>query len=472
MIQYDIVLGVSQIIKKLTTDIVKTILLELFPVKSHHLMAFKTAKLLQSAGHRVIFGSMPKMKGIIQNNGFEYVHIPYAVIVPIEEHLRLKKDGIKLPSNDECLKIAHNNFDLLSKQINGLQPDIVLLDKHLPPDKLFYYKHLGIKVSFVCVMPDPSKATNIPPFSSGFIPRSNLLSKKYVAYLWALDNLKGKLNLLSVLLAYPVNEVGVFIKLFKELGLDPNELRKQRKNGEKQQLSIPRIILSASDLEFPRPQLEGVHHLGPLIDFPKEDYQSTDMRYEAVKSIISKSSASIIYCSLGMLADFCTRKKISLYRKIRKVALLSPDDIFILCTGDDLNNSDLLPLPPNMFVFRSLPQKDLLKYCTLMINHGGLNSITECVFSEVPVIAYPPSPQADHSCNAAKVVYHGIGLRGKIGQDSPLIILKKINKIRKNYDWYLGNIRQMKQKFEAKNNSTEVVNIIESIIDSHDSSKI
>jgi zeaxanthin glucosyltransferase len=102
-----------------------------------------------------------------------------------------------------------------------------------------------------------------------------------------------------------------------------------------------------------------------------------------------------------------------------------------------------------------------------MINHGGLNSITECVFNEIPVIAYPPSHQADHSCNSAKVVYHGLGLRGKIRRDSPRTILKKINQIKDNLEGYKNNIRQMKEKFERKNQSTEVVTIIESIINNH-----
>ncbi|HKJ43010.1 MAG TPA: nucleotide disphospho-sugar-binding domain-containing protein, partial [Sunxiuqinia sp.] len=185
-------------------------------------------------------------------------------------------------------------------------------------------------------------------------------------------------------------------------------------------------------------------------------------------NILKKEKTSVIYCSLGMLVDFCTKKKIKLYQKIRDVALLDKNSHYILGTGDDLDNSNLLPLPPNLFVFKSLPQKDLLKYCTIMINHGGLNSITECIFNEVPIIAYPPSHKADHSSNSAKVVYHGLGLRGKIGRDSPRAILRKINRIRNDYTWYQNNIRRMKKKFEQKNQSTDIVNIVESMITNYE----
>lgn len=451
----------------------KTILFELFPTRSHLLMAFKTAKLLHKAGYCVIFGSIPEMKEIIIQHGFEYQFIPYTVVISLQHHLSLKKkQAITLPSKMESLEYARKKLELFNKQVTEINPDLVLLDQYLMNEKMLFYQNLGIKVVFICPMPDPAKTVNVPPFSSSFVPKDTWMSIQYVALLWFLKRLKGKLSFVMTMFFYMrINELSIFKQLAKEQGFRSDLVWMAKNRKELYQRTTPRIILSATDLDFPRPALEGVYPVGPLIDFPEEDYQSTDMRYEAMKNIISRGDASIIYCSLGMLDDFCTRKKISLYRKVRKVALLSPDDFFILSTGDDLNNSDLLPLPPNMFVFKSLPQKDLLKYCTVMINHGGLNSLTECVFSEVPVIAYPPSHQADHSCNAAKVVYHGIGLRGKIGRDSPRDILKKIDKIRGNYDWYLGNIRQMKQKFEEKNNSTEVVNIIESIINRHDNSK-
>jgi zeaxanthin glucosyltransferase len=422
-------------------------------------MAFKAAQLLKNAGYRIIFGSMPAMEKLIHNHGFEYLYLPYCVVVPLEQHLLMQKEGIKMPDNKECLKTAHKNFDVLNKQITELKPDIVLLDKHLPPDKAFYYKRLGSQVVFICVMPDPSRFVNVPPFCSGFIPWNNFFSEKYIDYLWFKKKIKGKLKFFLNSLVYPNNDLRTLKELFDELNLDLNQIRETNKG-------IQRIILSATDFDFLRPQEEGVYHVGPLIDFPEEDYQSADTRYEAVKQKLNKTKISVIYCTLGTLADFCTPRKIQLYKKIREVALLSPNDVFVISIGDDLNNSDLLPQPRNMFVFKSLPQKDFLRYCTVMINHGGLNSITECIFSEVPVIAYPPSRQADHTCNAAKVVYHGIGLRGKIRWDSPNDILKKIEKIKENYDWYQENIRKMKTKFEEKNNSAQIVEIISQLLES------
>lgn len=446
----------------------KTILFELFPAQSHHLMAFKTAKLLKDAGHRVIFGSVPEMQEIIQRHGFEYHFIPLWVVPPFGQKLYMKMKGIPLPNKKERLDEVHKNVEAFNQQVKPIKPDIVLLDRHLIIINALFYKNLGIPVAFICAMPDPERAANVPPFSSGFIPQKTWFSEKYISSLWFSDYFKLKLRIFQSQLTYPgINDLFIYRKLAEEFGYNPNEILIPMDSSGYHAQTTPRIVLSATDLDFPRPEIKGVYKIGPLIDFPEDDNQSKDSRYEAMKRIIKKGESSVIYCSLGMLVGFCTKRKISLYRKIKKVALLSKDDFFILCTGDDLDNANLIPLPPNMFVFNSLPQKDLIKYCTIMINHGGLNSITECIFNEVPVLAYPPSQMADHSSNSARLVYHGLGLRGKIWRDSPKAVLKKINQIKANYDWYINNIRQMKQKFEKKNNSTEVVNIIESIIEKH-----
>jgi len=445
-----------------------TILFELFPAQSHHMMAFKMARLLKEAGHRVVFGSVPEMQELVQRNGFEFQFVLPWVVVPLSHTLLLKKKGVPFPDKKERMEEIRKNLEVFSQQVSRINPDLVLLDRHLMVSKTLFYKNLGIQVAFASPMPDPEEALNVPPFSSGFIPRDNWLSEKYVSYLWSANYLKRRLSIFLYQLTYPgIDDFSVYRKLAKEFGIDPKAIKIPNEASGLHLQTTPRIVLSATDLDFPRKQVEGVYPAGPLIDFPEDESKSTDARYEAMKSIITKGNPAIIYCSLGMLVDFCTDQKIRLYRKIKKVAILAPDDFFVICTGEDLDNSNLLPLPPNLFVFKSLPQKDLLKYCTLMINHGGLNSITECIFNVVPVIAYPPSHMADHSSNSARVVYHGLGLRGKVGRDSPKAILKKINQIKGNLDRYKNNIRQLKEKFEQKNNSTEVVNIIESIINDH-----
>lgn len=146
------------------------------------------------------------------------------------------------------------------------------------------------------------------------------------------------------------------------------------------------------------------------------------------------------------------------------VARQNPSDLFILSAGKGFNVSKIFPVPDNLYVFDYVPQVDLLQYCDIMITHGGINSITECVFYGVPTLNYPLSLEWDQPGCAARAVYHKVGLMGKLRKDSAKTISQKLNQIKTNYSFYKKNVLAMKGKFEAKNNSNEVVAIIEGIL--------
>jgi MGT family glycosyltransferase len=46
-------------------------------------------------------------------------------------------------------------------------------------------------------------------------------------------------------------------------------------------------------------------------------------------------------------------------------------------------------VPDNFIVQASVPQLDLLRRTTLFITHGGMNSVSEALFSDVPLLIVP-----------------------------------------------------------------------------------
>lgn len=170
---------------------------------------------------------------------------------------------------------------------------------------------------------------------------------------------------------------------------------------------------------------------------------------------------------MGTVSNYDIGRCTKFLVRIAQVARLNPGDLFIISTGKYFDVDRLLPMPNNLMVFESVPQVDLLQKCDIMITHGGMNSITECVFCEVPMLVYPLSRKWDQPGNSARVVFHELGLRGRIERDSAKVISHKLNNLKENYAFFKQNVLKMKEKFEEKNQSTEVVNIIESIINSH-----
>jgi zeaxanthin glucosyltransferase len=57
----------------------------------------------------------------------------------------------------------------------------------------------------------------------------------------------------------------------------------------------------------------------------------------------------------------------------------------------------------------------------MVINHGGMNTIYECIMAEKPMIVFPLSLKTDQNGNAARVVFHEIGVRGSHQEKHPKI---------------------------------------------------
>lgn len=84
----------------------------------------------------------------------------------------------------------------------------------------------------------------------------------------------------------------------------------------------------------------------------------------------------------------------------------------MLALGNTLRAEDLGVLPENVIAVQHPPQLDLLKRAKMMITHGGASSVKECLYFGVPMIVIPIA--YDMHGNAARVVYHGVGLRADL----------------------------------------------------------
>lgn len=66
--------------------------------------------------------------------------------------------------------------------------------------------------------------------------------------------------------------------------------------------------------------------------------------------------------------------------------------------------------PANLFLQKWLPQADILGHhkTKLFVTHGGLNSVEEALYHEVPLVILPGF--ADQHSNADRAVRQGYGL--------------------------------------------------------------
>ena len=104
-----------------------------------------------------------------------------------------------------------------------------------------------------------------------------------------------------------------------------------------------------------------------------------------------------------------------------------------------------LTVKGDVYIFNFVPQLQVLKGADLFITHGGLNSIREAINAEVPMLLYPVHPEFDPVGNAARIVYHQLGLRGNAVTDIDDEIDVKINELLSN-PLYKKNIQELKQR--------------------------
>ena len=168
------------------------------------------------------------------------------------------------------------------------------------------------------------------------------------------------------------------------------------------QLRMPLAELVAwpARLEFPaaasRP---GRHYVGPLIDL---DRKEPGFPWERV------DSRPLVYCALGTYQWRSAKAYARFFRTVFAVAATRPDLQWVVGLGD-VAPSEFATIPANVVVAPKAPQLALLRRAAIAISHGGANTVIECAYFGVPTIVFPLG--FDHYGYAARVVYHGLGLR-------------------------------------------------------------
>jgi zeaxanthin glucosyltransferase len=114
-------------------------------------------------------------------------------------------------------------------------------------------------------------------------------------------------------------------------------------------------------------------------------------------------SRPLIYASLGTLVNGMA----SIYQAILAAVGRMPETQVVLAKGNNIELSDLGPIPRNVTVVDKAPQLELLKRSVLSITHAGLNTALESLANGVPMVAIPIS--YDQPGVATRIAHHGAG---------------------------------------------------------------
>lgn len=202
-----------------------------------------------------------------------------------------------------------------------------------------------------------------------------------------------------------------FEKLGKEFGISFPEKPIELIMGVKNDLTI----VFTSKYYQPNAEVfdETYKFVGPSI-FDRRELE--DFKIE------NSENKKIVYISLGTIAN----TNIEFYKNCFKALGSREDLIVVMSVGKKINISDLGKIPTNFKMYNYVPQLEVLKKVDLFITHGGMNSSSEGLYNNVPLIVVPQF--GDQPVVAKRVEELGAGLP-LMGDISPLAIENAVNKI-------------------------------------------
>ncbi|MGL4451264.1 MAG: macrolide family glycosyltransferase [Sarcina sp.] len=166
----------------------------------------------------------------------------------------------------------------------------------------------------------------------------------------------------------------------------------------------------------------------------------------------------IIYISLGTIANTNN----NLYQESFKAFKDLENTIIVMSVGSKTDISTLGEIPDNFRVYNYVPQLELLKKVDLFITHGGMNSTSEGLYNNIPLIVIPQF--GDQFIVGKRVEALSAGVNIKNEDVSAETLKAAYNKIYANYATYKTNaskvgitLRTSGSYFKAKN---EIKNLI------------
>lgn len=433
------------------------------PIVSTINSSLRLARELKLRGHQIIYIGIADCEPMVRVNGFEFFSV-YDEWFPKGwfENCYLKAQYADDHNFTETKRLCHkfNAFidhiisggDIdLQASIQGLNPDLVIISTSGVDSIIWALLMYKMKLKCLYIFDVLGGVVNytVPPVRTEFISEDSYLSSVKMIGAWQFYRIekaiiewylawKGVDFLSSKTIKEIVQYCGYPYKEVQFLTDMPSP-----------QLKLPELVLCPLALEFPGANRPRRYYAEASIDlervqasFPWEKFNNTQ---------------PIIYVALGTLPQLKNIEFKKFFITVIEASKKLPKWNWVLSIGNNLSVDDFKCAPSNVIIVNRAPQLEILKKSSVMITHGGANSVKECIFFGVPMIVFPLS--FDEFGNASRVTYHNLGVKGNFKK----ITSKELNVLIENVinnSNILDGIKLMQQKFiyeEALKPSVQIV---------------
>jgi zeaxanthin glucosyltransferase len=441
-----------------------TILIILFHEMSAFNASLRLARRLGEEGYRVVYAGDPLYEKYILIHHFEYRVLKVEMFYNQEIFKDFHKNGLlgKFPRHPRMEnQQAEYILQELGKWVEHDPPHLVLLEQFM---WFFSIPFLQRKIPIIGLNNCLASAFRlnkgiIPPVFSRVMPapRPNLFSR--IRHLTAWLKIYGEV-LYDDISDYMVLRSGLkkmpALTHYKAMSLVKKYSGKILLGEYGHRLQVPELVFCPREFDFPTaPQSETRDYVGACVETKR-----VEPRFDWGK--IDKAKP-LVYFSIGTHYDLVKYKyRRNLFRSVIEALRQRPHLQLLMHIAQDEVAAELKPLlPPNALIGKWLPQLKILEKASIFISHGGLSSMRETLYSGVPVIVFPCFK--DQPGDAARIVFHNLGLRGNIKKVNAEIVGNLIDRIMKD-DSIRQSVKQMQEVFRKQENCQPGVDFIENLL--------
>jgi len=388
-------------------------------------------KQLINSGHEVVVLSEPWYKNLVEKTGAKFISF--------------KQYFTKTDRNKDMFedwKNKNNSFEnvifgpaeiTLKETIEAIKAnniEVLIADVVLPAALI---AGEAMKIPSVCLfhMPEYLPGPNRPPGSLGLLPGKGALGKFR-------DKLLGK----------------VFNKIFNKYLPKINAIRKsldlppQKNVADLFHNCDLRLIQTSETFDFPiLPAPKNVKYTGPVLDDP-------DWVREWKNPFNVNDKHPLVVVALS--TTFQNQKQV-IQNCIQALGKLNVRGLVTL--GPAMEN-EKFSVPDNVKIIAGASHAQIFPHIDCLITHAGHGTVMRALSNGVPMLCMPMG--RDQGDNAAKVVFHGVGIKISPKSDANKIS-SAVKKIMDNMD-YKKNARTLGAKILEDSKKNNIVFELEKLI--------
>lgn len=407
----------------------KTALIFMVPHLSHFYPTFGLARTLRQLGLRVVYAGPPSYREMLKEEGFELQPVRYASEFVIRRFSVAVGLFIKTLLDASFTRSRFREFLKNVWEVENLMrttdPDVVFLDDTLG----HYYACMKERtVVQVSTKLSPRKSPGIPPLNSFWIARGRLLDIVIAEWLWFWHVKSRQVRKSIERIVFMGKSDAIFYqRYFLKHGLRWSAIMDRNRSIYDGLKHHPALVLAPAGLEFlwRKPHADE-RHLHFAAQRTEPNLHS--IAYQQVKQRLLHRKATkndrIVFVALGTLS-IATHKRSGRFLARVAEALGGLENVQALISTGGIDTGEKVQAP-NLHYLPTVPQLDFLPYCDMMITHGGLGTVKECLEAGVPMLVCPLNRGIDQPGNSARVVQHRWGLQGRISSSAMQIRQKTL----------------------------------------------